>query len=232
MKRVILVGFVATSLALMPGPVVATSNQMVVAPILERMGQAFNSLQSLKASLQQQKTYGQLGITDPMEQGSLFIKRKDARTIHVRLEIAEPVQRILTVKDNQFTLFQPSINQAIEGRVEKVNSKSSAAGFLSYFFGGISRATEDYNISALGDEVIEGRRTAHLRLTPRSDRKGLYRQIDLWVDNQYWMPTQQRLQEANQEITTLRLADLKINANIPDKVFTQQIPSRVQRVKG
>ena len=226
-------GLVVILLAGLPQLRAATSNQTVVAPILERMGQAFSRMQTLKASLYQQKTYGQLGITDPVEQGALYLKRKGARDIFIRLEITQPMARVITVKDNRFVLFQPNINQVIEGKVEKnMASGSSAAGFLSYFFGGISKAAEDYDIAALGDEVVDDRRTTHLKLTPRAARKGLYHQIDLWVDNQLWMPTQQRFVEANQDITLLRFLDINVNILVSDTLFTQQIPSGVQRVRG
>jgi outer membrane lipoprotein-sorting protein len=130
-------------------------------------------------------------------------------------------------------LFQPSINQAIEGQVSKtLNSNSSGAGFLSLFFGGLSQATRDYQIAAVGDEVVNGRRTTHLRLTPQSGRKGLYRQIDMWVDNNLWLPTQQRLVEVNQDVTLLKLADIQVNVALPDHLFTQKLPGNVQRVRS
>jgi outer membrane lipoprotein-sorting protein len=232
MRQLSLVGVVVLLVAALSPPFMVTGNQ-VVAPILERMGQAFSNLQTLKASLQQQKTYSQLGMSDPVEHGALYIKRKTPRDILVRLEITQPMQRIITVKDSRFVLFQPAINQVLEGKVDKnISSGSSAAGFLSYFFGGISKATQDYHIAAVGDELVEGRRTTHLKLTPMAARKGLYQQIDLWVDHQFWMPTQQRFVEANQEITALRLIDVKVNVNVSDQIFTQKIPAGVQRVRG
>jgi outer membrane lipoprotein-sorting protein len=224
----IIVGGVA-----LPRPSPAASAQVVVAPILERMAYAFQGMRSLRAALSQQKTYGQLGITDPVEQGVLYIKRKSEKNIQVRIEIKQPAQRVITVKDDQFTVFQPKINQAIEGSVNKsLGSNSSAAGFLSYFFGGLSQATRDYTVATVEDEVLNGRRATHLRLTPQALRKGLYRQIDLWVDNSLWVPIQQRVVEANQDITQVQLMDIQINVNLPDTLFIQKLPRDVQRVRS
>jgi len=220
-------------LVVLPGVPKAVGSQVVVAPIMERMAQAFQGIRSLRASLSQQKTYGQLGISDPVEQGVLYIKRKNDRDIQVRIEIKQPAQRVITVKDDRYTLFQPTINQVIEGSVNKsLASGSAGAGFLTYFFGGLSKATRDYNIVALGDEEINGRRATHLRLTPLTARKGLYRQIDLWVDNKLWVPTQQQVVEANQDVTVVQLMEIQINIDLPDKLFTQKIPRDVQRVRS
>ncbi len=223
----IVIGLIA-----LPGPTVSGS-QMVVAPIMERMARAFEGMRSLRASLNQQKTYGQLGISDPAEQGMLYIKRKSNRDIQIRLEIKQPAQRVITVKDNRFTLFHPNIKQAIEGQINKaLSSNSTGAGFFALFFGGLSQVTQDYQIAAVGDELINGRRTTHLRLSPNSSRKGLYRQIDLWVDNALWVPTQERFVEANQDVTLVQLLNIEVNVSLPDNLFTQKLPSDVQRVRS
>lgn len=209
------------------------ANQVVVAPIMERMAQALRGVRSLRAILNQQKTYGQLGISDPVEQGVLFIKRKGDRNIQVRIEIKQPAHRIITVKDNRYVLFQPAINQAIEGNVNKaMNAGGSGANFLTYFFDGLSQAARDYHIVALGDEVVNGHRATHLRLMPHSSRKGLYRQVDLWVDNKLWLPTQQRVVEANHDVTVVQLVEVQINVDLPDSLFTQKLPRDVQRIRS
>jgi outer membrane lipoprotein-sorting protein len=221
------------SLSTLPGFRPVTASQIVVAPIMERMANAFRGISSLRAMLSQHKTYGQLGISDPVEQGVLFIKRKGDRDIQVRIEIKQPAQRVITVKDDHYVLFQPAINQAIEGSVNKtLGAGGSGAGFLTYFFGGLTQAARDYNIVALGDEMVNGRRATHLRLTPHSARKGLYRQIDLWVDNKLWVPTQQQVVETNQDVTLVQLVEIQVNVDLPDKLFTQKLPRDVQRVRS
>jgi outer membrane lipoprotein-sorting protein len=209
-----------------------TGNQVVVAPILDRMAQALQGMGTMKATLAQRKTYGQLGISDPVEQGYIYIKRQRNRDLSVRIEIQQPSKRVITVKNGRFTFFQPSINQAIEGEVSQKVGQSSATGFLSYLFGGLGNATKDYKISVLGEEVVNGRRATHLELVPWTMRKGLYRQIDIWVDNQLWLPTQQEFVEANDDVTRLRLQEVQLNIRLSDKLFEQDLPGHVQRIRG
>jgi outer membrane lipoprotein-sorting protein len=209
----------------------ATNQQTMVTSILDRMSQAVGSIQTLKASFSQQKLYAQLGLKDPEEQGILYMKRKSDRATDVRIEIAIPDKRIITVKDNRYMLFQPKINQVVEGTVDRATGKA-AAGFLAYLFGGVSQATEDYNITLGSTETVDGRKATHLQLTPKPDKKGLYRQVDLWVDNQLWLPTIQKFIEGNRDETTLKLGEVNLNLKLSDGLFSQKLPSNVQRVKG
>jgi outer membrane lipoprotein-sorting protein len=231
-KEILIFMTVVMMLVALPGPPVS-GTQVVVAPIVEKMARAFQGMKTMRAAMNQQKTYGQLGMSDPVEHGALYIKRKNDRDILVRLEISKPAQRVITVKDNQFMFFQPSIKQAIEGHVQKaIGSNQTGAGILSLFVSGPSQVTKDYQISTLGDETVHGRRATHLRLVPYASRKGLYRQIDLWVDNNLYMPTQQRLVEANQDVTLVQLSNVEVNVSISDALFTQKLPNGVQRVRG
>jgi outer membrane lipoprotein-sorting protein len=216
-----------------PGSVKAdsTNPQAIVTTILDRMSQAVRTMQTLKASLSQQKFYAQLGIKDPVEQGVLYMRRKGAGNTYVRIEINVPDKRIITVKDNRYLFYQPKINQVVEGTVDRAAGKA-AAGFLAYLFGGIAQAAEDYEITVVATEDIDGRKASHLKLTPKPDKKGLYRQVDLWVDNQLWLPTIQKFIESNRDETTLKLGEVNLNLNLSDSLFTQKLPSNVQRVKG
>jgi outer membrane lipoprotein-sorting protein len=202
-----------------------------VTPILERMTQAVRQMQTLRAALSQEKFYAQLGLKDPPEKGVLYMKRKGERQVHLRIEINVPEKRIITVRDDRFMLYQPRINQVIEGVIDR-GSLRAAAGFLAYLFNGLAQAAEDYEIVLAGHETIEGRRLSHLVLTPKPNRRGVYRRVDLWVDNQLWLPTVQKIVEANRDETLLKLEDVKLNVSLPDSLFVQKLPPGVQRVKG
>jgi outer membrane lipoprotein-sorting protein len=202
-----------------------------VTPILERMAQAVRQMRTLRASLSQEKVYTQLGLKDPPEKGLLYMKRKGERNVYLRIEINVPEKRIITVRDNRFLLYQPRINQAIEGVIDR-SSLRAAAGFLAYLFNGLAQAAEDYEITLAGQETIEGRRLSHLVLTPKPNRRNVYRRVDLWVDTQLWLPLVQKIVEANRDETLLKLEDVKINLNVPDSLFVQNLPPGVQRVRG
>ena len=200
-------------------------------PVLEQMAEAYRSFKSLEAKLHQVKSYPQLGITDPPEEGVLYVERtkEDKR---IRLEIVKPEKRIVTVKEGKYVLYQPKINQAIEGKVNPKAGSSGGTSFLSYFMGDLSRAQDDYEIVSLGEEQVGGHRTAHLRMNARPNGKGFYRQIDLWVDQELWIPVQQNLVEPNRSETRIELGEIRLNVGLKDSLFKIDLPPGVERVRG
>lgn len=209
----------------------ASDSGTTVTPVLEQMTQAVRRMRTLRAALSQEKFYAQLGLKDPPEKGILYMKRKGERIFALRIEITVPEKRILTVTGDRFLLYQPRIQQAIEGVINRTSTRA-AAGFLAYLFNGLSQAAEDYEITLAGQETIEGRRLSHLVLTPKSNRRGTYRRVDLWVDHQLWLPIVQKIVEANRDETLLKLEDVKLNVALPDDLFVQKLPPGVQRVRG
>lgn len=203
-----------------------------LAAILEKMTRANQQMVTLAAALEQQKSYPQLGIEDPTERGEFALKRKSGGKLLVRVAIREPEARIVTLDGRQFLLYQPRIKQAIEGTVDTGGGGRAGTSFVTYFLGGLSPTGRDYDLAALGQVSLGGRKTSHLRLTPKAGAQVLYRQIDLWVDQELWMPIQQEFTEYNQSRTTLRFQNLRLNQDLPDSHFIQKLPPGVERVRG
>ena len=217
---------------LVSAPVSWAEDISTVEEVLERMAAAYGSVKSLGAELEQVKSYPQLGMTDPPEKGVLHVKRKSKNNLLVRLEIQQPEQRIVTVGDGRYMLYQPRIKQAIEGRVDTKASNSSGTSFMSYFMGDLSGAKKDYDFELVGEEQVGRHQTIHLRLTAMTGGEGYYPQIDLWVDQDLWIPVRQELVEPNRSVTTLEFGDIRINDEINDNVFKIKLPANVERVKG
>ncbi len=217
---------------LLSAPVSRAEDISTVEEVLERMAAAYGSVKSLGADLEQVKSYPQLGMTDPPEKGVLHVKRKSENNLLIRLEIQQPEQRIVTVGDGRYMLYQPGINQAIEGRVDTKTSSSSGTSFMSYFMGDLSGAKKDYDFELVGEEQVGPHQTVHLRLTAIPGGEGYYPQIELWVDQDLWIPVRQELVEPNRSVTTLEFGDIRINDEINDNVFKIKLPANVERVKG
>lgn len=201
--------------------------------VLERMADAYQTLETLGAELQQIKSYPQLGLTDPPESGLLYLKRKGEGHLQVRLEIREPETRIVTVNDDgRYMLYQPKIKQAIEGRVDPSAGSGSGTSFVSYFLGDLTAAKKDYEISSLGDEEIGSHRTVHLQLIAKPGGEGYYPRIDLWLDTELWVPVQQEFVEPNRSVTRIQFEGIQINRSMKDSLFTVELPPDVERVRG
>ncbi len=119
--------------------------------ILERMRAAQSGLESLKARVEQVKSYPQLGIEDPIEKGFLYFAPGK-----MRLEIREPEVRILLVKDGKYVLYQPRIRQAISGKVDGQGTKGLFPGLLTGSSESFRELEKSYDPSDLGEEDLSG----------------------------------------------------------------------------
>ncbi len=129
--------------------------------ILERMRAAQAGLESLKARVEQVKSYPQLGIEDPVEKGFLYFQPGK-----IRLEIQEPEIRILAVKDGKYVLYQPRIRQAIFGKLEGQGTKGLFPGLLTGSAESFAELEKSYEVSDLGERPS----TSFASITCRSGR--------------------------------------------------------------
>ena len=101
-----------------------------------------------------------------------------------------------------------------------------------FLVGDLSSAEQDFEIVLLGEEDVKGKQAYHLRLTARPETESMYRQIDLWVDQEIWLPVRQELVELNNSVSRIDLENVVLNQVIEDSVFKLDLPSDVERVKG
>jgi outer membrane lipoprotein-sorting protein len=202
-------------------PAVDTSER-----ILERVRVAQAGLESLKARVEQVKSYPQLGIEDPVEKGVLYFQPGK-----IRLEIQEPEIRILAVKDDKYTLYQPRIRQAILGKVEGQGTKGLFPGLLTGSKESFQELEKSYEASDLGEKALDGRSVHHLSFQAKPGVPVYCQEIELFIDTTLLLPVRQKCREANQSEITLTLSDIERNTPLPKDVFEVEIPKGVERIE-
>lgn len=200
--------------------------------VLARMRQAQSSVTTLKARLEQEKSYPQLGIEDPTERGYFYMSRTGAGATRVRMEIVEPETRILTVSDGEYLLYQPRIKQAVEGKLSGGGKKGLFSGILTGSPEALEELERDYRAESLGETTLAGARVVELRFTAQPSAAVYCQRIDLWVDAASWLPVQQSCHEANQSVITFTLGDVELNVPLHKDAFDVELPSDVEKVRG
>jgi len=211
-----------------PTPSGALPQQMLTG-ILNKMEKAHQELKSLRAELSQQKTNSQIGITDN-EYGSLIYKPSAGRAKgKLRIDYTRPSKDTIALVGDNVIFYQPRINQVFKSTLAKA-AKGKVGGFsqLIGLDGSIKSMASSYNIEFLKDETINGQKTTLLRLTPKS--AGQFTAIDIWVNQQNWIPAQWKLIERNGDFTIVSLKNVQLNSPIPDAAFNVAIPSGVKVV--
>jgi outer membrane lipoprotein-sorting protein len=91
----------------------------------------------------------------------------------------------------------------------------------------IDNFLNDTNVTVLGVENVDGRKTYLLETTPKED-DGDYELIyktKIWVDQETWMPLKYEAYNGDGNLTMkLEIQDLKVNTGIPESEFKFEIP--------
>ena len=194
--------------------------------LLERMRTEQASLRTLKARLEQVKSYPQLGIEDPVEKGFLYFEPGK-----MRLEIQEPEVRILVVKDGKYVVYQPRIRQAISGKLEGQGTKGLFPGLLTGSTESFRELEKSYSASDRGEETLDERRVHHLTFRAKPGVPVYCQEIDLFIDTSLLLPVRQKCREASQSEITLTLGDIERNTPLERSLFEVQIPDGVERIE-
>jgi outer membrane lipoprotein-sorting protein len=224
MKKVFTLVIVVGMLLALSGSarVDANTKPQLLTGILNKMESAHQQMKSLKAELVQQKTNPQIGSTDT-DYGVVLYKPASGKDRgKLRIDYTRPSKDIVSVVGEAVTFYQPRINQVFKGTLNKV-SKGTAGVNLVGLDGSLKTLTANYNIEFVKDEAVNGQMTTLLRLLPKSG--GTYSVIDLWVNQQNWLPAQWKMVERNGDYTVITLKNTQVNATVADAAFVVNIPN-------
>lgn len=207
----------------------AVEPQQLLTGILNKMDKAHQDLKTLRAEIAQQKTNAQIGVSDN-EYGSLIYKPSSGRSKgKLRIDYTRPSRDTISLVGDSVVYYQPRINQVFKSTIAKA-AKGKVGGFtqLIGLDGSVKSLAGNYHIEFLRDEAVNGQMTTLLRLTPKSG--GQFTTIDIWVNQQNWIPAQWRLVERNGDFTIVSLKNIQLNSPIPDTAFNVTIPGGVKVV--
>jgi outer membrane lipoprotein-sorting protein len=202
----------------------------LVSSVLSRMERNRQSLRSLKASISMEKYNAQLRDKDSYSGWVLYVPGS-GRDASVRIEWQRPRHEILAVAKGQYTLFRPSLGQAIVGKSGSVKGKAGASGVLDMMYMSKQQLEAKFQpVQDVREETLWGGvSTIHLTLVPKGNASFKYAEI--WVDSS-GMPVQTKIVEKNDDATTMRLSGMERNLKISSDEFIVKLDSSVKIVKG
>lgn len=226
MKRLVSLAITLTLLITLAGGASdrahAGTAPQLLSGILQKMETAHRNLRSLKAAIVQQKHNPQIGSTDT-DYGVMLYKPVGNGKIRLRLDYTRPDARTATVDGDNFTYYQPRINQAFKGALSKATKgKNGLSGLLAGFNGSARSLTANYNVEYVKEELVNGRTATQLHLTPKE--KSSVASIEIWVSHDTWLPVQTKTVEKNGDYTVLKMDKLELNARIADTDFNVKLP--------
>lgn len=198
--------------------------------VLSMMDHAAEDFRSLTAAVEHVK-YTAVVKDTSTETGEIYV-RKDSK---LRIDFVTPDPRTILRNGDNFYIYTPKIN-----RVEEYNIGKNRAIVDQYLALGFGTRTDslkkNYEIALTGEEELDGRKTAVLELTPRSDEmKKQIAKVVMWVDESSWLPVQQKFIEAGTgDYALSRYTKVMKNLKLGDGKFKPDWPkgTKIEKPRG
>jgi outer membrane lipoprotein-sorting protein len=198
--------------------------------VLKQMGSVGKTFTSFAAKISLKKYTAVLKEFDTPDSGEFLYSRAKDGSALLRLEIANPGKRILTIKDGVATIYQPVIKQA---QIANLGKNKDKAEYLALGIGqSPAKLQETFNISYQGTESVNGFPCSVLVFKPKDPKAAAtYSEITAWIKKSTGVSTQLKLQEPSKDYLIVNFSNEKLNLKIPDSNFEQKLPSDVERQK-
>ena len=210
--------------------------------ILTHLGKANKDVKSLKAAVDYKRAIPILEEEEKSD-GSLVFKKPDM----MALKLGEPRSQDAYSDGNYWWIVDHKDEQVEIYKVTKSSRRSQEAAFLKFAYGQSARElVAHYDVSLLKTkkvtrtvETAEGETEEKefteysLKFVPASeDAPARYSAVETRVTDQRWLPHHITLHESEGEIVhEFKLQDMKINAEVEDKVFRYEPPKGYRVVR-
>jgi outer membrane lipoprotein-sorting protein len=165
---------------------------------------------------------------DTVDSGAIRLKRTHPRDLHMLIDVTEPDAKTVAFQGHKLEIYYPKIKTVQEFDVGK--SRALLEQFFLVGFG-TSRADLEasYNLRLIGPETIDGQKTEHLELIPKSKEVLQHlTKFELWISDSGY-PVQQKFDLKAGDYQLATYTDVKINPELPDADLKLQLPAKVKR---
>ena len=191
------------------------------------MDRVASDFHSLTADIEQSKYTAVVNDTST-ETGQIFVRRDQK----MRIDLTKPDPKTILRTGDSLFIYTPKIN-----RVEEYNLGKHRDIIDQYMRLGFGTKSQDlrksYDIKLAGEEDVDHKKALLLELMPRSDevRKQITK-IQMWVDENTWLPVQQKFFEASGgDYFLVKYSNMTKNLKIEDSKFKPDWPKSTTRSK-
>ena len=187
-----------------------------LAPLLERMKQAQDTMADFIADINQAKV-SSLSRTPAVSRGKMRFKRPD----RIWVEIEPPYPTITVLNKGVLLIYFPE--EKIAQRYQ-VAGNPALAKWLLFF---------QNPIDTLGKKIwLQEEKTNEVvfGIDPAEDL-AIFKKIRISVDTSSWLPKSVELMEKNGDRTTINYDNIKVNSGITDDAFELRLPVDVEIIE-
>lgn len=216
-KNVIRWRYVGLALVLVSGTTMFSQNNASLQQVLNQMDKAAANFHTTEAAFVWNQYQKVVDETDT-QKGKIYFRRSSQGT-EMAADITEPDKKYVLFADSKVQVYQPKIDQVTVYPTGKNRAEFESFIVLG-FGGGGHELLQPFDVKYVGEENLDGIRTAKLDLIPKGQKvRNTFSHILLWIDPARGVSVQQQFVEPTGDYRLAKYSDFRINQKIPDSVF-------------
>jgi outer membrane lipoprotein-sorting protein len=194
---------------------------------LARMDKSADGFKSMTAKVRQLSHLNVIN-EDTVSVGTSSLKRTK-HDVRVLVHFTSPDDKSVSVSGTKIEMYLPKLNTVQE---YNLGSRDQLEKYLALGFGASgSDLKGDYDVKALGDDMVGGDKAARLELTPKDKQvRQQFPTIELWISETKGYYVQGKFHESGGDYMLITYSDVVINPPLPDSAFKLNLPKGVKRV--
>lgn len=194
--------------------------------VLAKMDEVAKTFHSVQADIE--RTHVTVFVNDKDVSSGKFYYVKQGTQPRVRLTLTQPAETHVLIDKGKLQIYQPKLKQVQEAPLGEHQDKVEM--FMALGFGQSSQDLKKNFTVALGaEQMIDGKKTSVLELKPTNS--SLFTSVQLWLDQQKWVSVQIKTIEGSGDYMIAKFSNVRVNANIPESIFTLKLAPGVKIVK-
>ena len=186
--------------------------------LIARTQERYKKTQDIKAQFIQEVTIKSVNKTE-REEGVVYVKNP-RRMLWV---YSKPKAKKLIINPKKAWLYIPEDRAAYVQDTENIYRSKLAVKFLS----GIGKLSEDFHVGFSKPDTVDRNGDYLLTLVPKVSDTGVDK-LYITIDKENFQIIQCSFADLYGNVTRIRLADIRINNNLDDKLFNFKPPSGVE----
>jgi chaperone LolA len=183
-------------------------------PIVKKVRENYEKLQSMQADFVQNYTWSLAGETQTLE-GKIFLKKDD------RYRVETKTQTIVTDGATVWT-YSPEKQQVIIDHLSKTADDPLPRELIVKY-------TRDFKAKLLGTDKSGKNDLYRIQFTPR-DEDSFVREVTAWIDKDTYLAQKIEQHDINDNVTVYELKNIQRDAALADQLFTFKIPDGAEVV--
>jgi outer membrane lipoprotein-sorting protein len=196
--------------------------------VLQRMDEGARKFKSVSANLNN-VNYTAVLQESSTQTGMVRLQKRGKGEVVGVMHFNPPDESTVGFKGHIVEKYYPKGNQV--NRIDVGKNAAQIDQFILLTFGAAGDLEKSYDVKFAGTETVDGKRCAHLQLTPKSaEARKLATMVEMWVPEDKPYAIQQKVTEPSGNYVLNSYTDVKSPASLPDSAFELKYPANAKVV--